>query len=119
MPGRPVRRSVLGMAKKETKTNGSAVLESKARTTVPATPTGAAPEVATVTPATGPGWSEAISGTLASSVQVVRDVLPSSRLPVYLAATALLVTGFVDAPVVLGAGLAYEALRRWEPRAAR
>ena len=107
------------MAKKESKTNGSPVLESGARPTVPATPRGAAPEVAPAGGGTGPGWADAVGGTLASSVQVVRDVLPSSRLPVYLAATALLVAGLVDPPVALGAGLAYEALRRWEPRAAR
>ena len=105
------------MAKKES-TNGSKVLEKSARPTVPATPTGAAPEVAPAARPAAPGWGDAVSGTLASSVQVVRDVLPSSRLPVYLAATALLVTGLVDPPVALGAGLAYEALRRWEPRAA-
>jgi hypothetical protein len=52
-------------------------------------------------------------------VQVVRDVLPSSRLSVYLAGTALVVAGLIDPPLALGAGLAYEALRRWEPRSAR
>ena len=104
------------MAKKSS--NGSKVLADPARPTVPATPTGAAPEVAPAAGRAAPGWGDTVGGALASSVQVVRDVLPSSRLSVYLAATALLVTGLVDPPVALGAGLAYEALRRWEPRAA-
>jgi hypothetical protein len=106
------------MAKKESK-NGAAVLESGPRPTVPATPTGGVPEVAPAAAGTAAGWTDAVGGAVASSVQVVRDVLPPSRLPVYLAATALLVAGLIDPPVALGAGLAYEALRRWEPRAAR
>jgi hypothetical protein len=107
------------MAKKDTKsTNGSPVLEGRGRPTVPATPRGAAPEVAPAAGGTGAGWSDAVGGAVASSVQVVRDVLPSSRLPVYLAGTALVVAGLIDPPLALGAGLAYEALRRWEPRAA-
>lgn len=96
-------------------------------TEVAATPTGAAPEVAPRNrPASngsgGPqpeGWADTVEGALTSSVRVVRDVLPESRVPVYLAGTALLVTGLIDPPIALGAGLAYEALRRWEPRAAR
>jgi hypothetical protein len=108
------------MAKKDTKsTNGSAVLEGRGRPTVPATPTGAAPEVAPAAGGTGAGWADAVAGTVSSSVQVVRDVLPSSRLSVYLAGTALVVAGLIDPPLALGAGLAYEALRRWEPRSAR
>jgi hypothetical protein len=112
------------MAKKKESSNGSTVLGSGVRPTVPATPTGAAPEVApaaggTAAGRTDAGWTDAVGGAVASSVQVVRNVLPPSRLPVYLAATALLVAGLIDPPVALGAGLAYEALRRWEPRAAR
>lgn len=104
------------MAKKSS--TGSKVLESPARPSVPATPTGAAPEVAPAAGARAPGWADTVGGALASSVQLVRGALPTSRLPVFLATTALVVTGLVDPPVALGAGLAYEALRRWEPRAA-
>ena len=106
------------MTKKHSATNGSAVLEDRPRPTVPATPTGAAPEVAPRGGATAPGWTDTVSGAVVSSVQVVRDVLPSSRVPVWLVGTALVVTGLIDAPVALGAGLAFEALRRWEPRGA-
>jgi hypothetical protein len=108
------------MAKKDrtTSANGSTVVEKQARPTVPATPTGGVPEVAPAVAGTDQGWADAVGGVAASSVQVVRGVLPSSRLPVYLAGTALLVAGLVDPPVALGVGLAYEALRRWEPRAA-
>lgn len=86
-----------------------------------ATPTGAAPEVAPRSAARAgrasrePEWPERVADTLAGSVQAVRDGLPSSRLPVYLGGAALLVTGLIDPPVALGVGLAYEALRRWEP----
>jgi hypothetical protein len=100
--------------------------KTKNSTEVPATPTGAAPEIAPrhrpAPNGTGgappQGWADTVEGALTSSVRVVRDVLPASRLPVYLAGTALLVTGLIDPPIALGAGLAYEALRRWEPRAA-
>jgi hypothetical protein len=95
-------------------------------TEVAPTPTGAAPEVAPRNRPTSngspdrpaEGWVGTVEGVLTSSVRVARDVLPTSRVPVYLAGAALLVTGLVDPPVALGAGLAYEALRRWEPRAA-
>ena len=61
------------------------------------------------------GWLEPVGDTLVESVQVVRGLLPTSRLPLILASTALVVTGLIDPPVALGAGLAFEALRRWEP----
>ncbi|NMO94043.1 hypothetical protein [Actinomycetospora sp. TBRC 11914] len=91
-------------------------------TEVAATPTGAAPEIALrnrPVPDGNAGWADTVEGALTASLRVVRDVLPASRIPVYLAGSALLVTGLIDPPVALGAGLAYEALRRWEPRAAR
>lgn len=92
-------------------------------TAVPATPTGAAPEVA---PRDRPvadgessgGWADTVGDALTSTVRVARDVLPASRLPVILATTALVVTGLIDAPAAVGVGLAVEALRRWEPRRA-
>ena len=89
-------------------------------TEVPATPIGAAPEVAPRPVPNGEGtagWAETVSGALISTVQVARDLLPG-RIPVFLGTTALIVTGLIDAPVALGAGLALEALRRWEPRRA-
>lgn len=43
------------------------------------------------------------------------SVLPD-RLPVYLGVAALLVLGVLDPPLALAGGLAYEALRRLNPR---
>jgi hypothetical protein len=56
-----------------------------------------------------------VSAVINGSVRTVRSVLPASRLPLYLVGAALLITGLADAPVVLGTGLAFEALRRWAP----
>ena len=67
----------------------------------------------------GAGWLEPVGDILIGSVQVLRGLLPASRVPVFLVSSALVVTGLVDPPVALGAGLAIEALRRWEPSARR
>jgi hypothetical protein len=48
-------------------------------------------------------------------VQVAQQVMPTRRLPVYLGAAALALVGIVEWPVAVGAGLAWEALRRWGP----
>jgi hypothetical protein len=96
----------------KTKTNGQKTGVSTS--TAPA-PVDAA---ATASGATRPSIGDQIGGTITSSVHVVQGVLPEHRLPVYLAGAALLVTGVLDAPALLGAGLAYEALRRWEPAGA-
>ena len=91
----------------------------------PAAPVGAAVEISrpadTVLPDPRPaasGWIEPVGETGGATVRTVRDLLPS-RLPVFLGTTALLVTGLIDPPVALGAGLAFEALRRWEPATPR
>ena len=91
----------------------------------PAAPIGAAVEISR--PADAPalhpgpassGWVEPVGETVAATVRTVRDLLPA-RLPVFLGTTALLVTGLIDPPVALGLGLAFEALRRWEPATPR
>ena len=89
----------------------------------PAAPAGAAVEISRTADTAGAqpassGWIEPVGGTLAVTVRTVRDLLPS-RLPVFLGTTALLVVGVIDAPVALGAGLAFEAFRRWEPATPR
>lgn len=91
----------------------------------PATPVGAALEISRPADgsASGPrpassGWIESAGETVAVTVRTVRDLMPS-RLPVFLATTALLVVGVIDTPVALGAGLAFEAFRRWEPATPR
>jgi len=50
----------------------------------------------------------------ATSVRVTKRLLPG-RVPAYLGAGALLVAGIVDLPALVAGGLAYEALRRWNP----
>lgn len=57
------------------------------------------------------------SGASWSVAGMVRDVLPTRRLPLVLGVGALLVVGVIDPPAALGAGLAYEALRRWSAAA--
>lgn len=52
-------------------------------------------------------------------VQVAQKVLPNHRVPVYLGAAALAMVGILEWPVALGAGIAWEALRRWGPRSDR
>lgn len=123
------RRSVEKMAKKS-KGESTAVVPHATNgvrppPATPATPVGAAVEVSrpvdTVAPEQRPassGWIEPVGETVAVTVRTVRDLLPS-RLPVFLATTALLVVGVIDAPVALGAGLAFEAFRRWEPATPR
>lgn len=84
----------------------------------PAAPVGAAIETsgpfdtAGLQPASSE-WIEPVRQTVAVTARTVRDLLPA-RLPVFLGTTALLVAGLIDAPVALGAGLAFEAFRRWE-----
>ena len=89
----------------------------KAGTADPAPVNGSTAAVpATVSPARARhGVAEQAGEVVAGSVRAARSVLPAGRLPVVLAAAALLVTGLVEPPVALGLGLAYEALRRWEP----
>jgi hypothetical protein len=55
----------------------------------------------------------------AASLRSVQMVLPTARTPVILLGAGLLVAGVVELPVVVGAGLVYEALRRWQPRPPR
>ncbi|WP_018333369.1 hypothetical protein [Actinomycetospora chiangmaiensis] len=91
--------------------------------TTPAAPVGAAVEIArpagvSVSRPASSGWIEPVGETVATTLRTVRDLLPS-RLPVFLGTTALLVAGVIDAPAALGVGLAFEALRRWEPATAR
>jgi hypothetical protein len=111
------------MAKK-LKDDPSAVVEQPPPST-PAAPVGSAVEIArpngTAPSGTGwapSGWIEPAGETVAETIRTVRGLLPS-RFPVFLATTALLVTGLIDAPMALGAGLAFEALRRWEPDTSR
>jgi hypothetical protein len=91
----------------------------------PAAPVGSAVEIARPAAPTAlgagrdpSGWIEPVGETVAVTIRTVRGLLPA-RLPVFLATSALLVTGVIDAPVALGAGLAFEALRRWEPATPR
>lgn len=58
-----------------------------------------------------------ITAGVSGAVHAVQAGLPN-RLPVYLGVAALLVVGVLEAPVALAGGLAYEALRRWEPQRA-
>jgi hypothetical protein len=76
------------------------------------------PDTSTAAGPWGAGVGEQIEHAINGSLRTVRGVLPSKRLPVALAGAALLVTGLLDPPVVLGLGLAYEALRHWEPGSA-
>jgi hypothetical protein len=122
-------RTFDAMAKKQ-KDEHTALVEPAADIAAPpstaATPVGSAVEIAPRRDAAlasnsgsaGSGWLEPVGDTLVGSVQVLRGLLPESRLPLFLASTALVVTGLIDPPVALGAGLAFEALRRWEPSAA-
>lgn len=78
----------------------------------------AEPDPQALVPATReaqPGFGEQVVGAVTGAVRTVRDVLPARRLPVYLAGAALAVTGILEAPAVIGLGLGYEALRRWDP----
>jgi hypothetical protein len=124
------RRNVEQMAKKLTD-DSTAVAKRPADSveqpppSTPAAPVGSAVEIARPNGAgatgtgRGPtGWIEPVGETVAETIRTVRGLLPS-RFPVFLATTALLVTGLIDAPVALGAGLAFEALRRWEPDTSR
>ena len=88
----------------------------EAKATVPAARPG--PTASTVVASPRPGFVDQAGEVVNESVHTVRGLLPTRRLPIYLAGAALLVTGFADAPAVLGAGLVYEALRRWEPASA-
>ncbi|WP_328307856.1 hypothetical protein [Actinomycetospora sp. NBC_00405] len=49
-----------------------------------------------------------------ASIRVTKRLLPG-RTPAYLGAGALLVAGIIEPPALLAGGLAYEALRRWNP----
>lgn len=49
-----------------------------------------------------------------TSIRVTKRLLPG-RVPAYLGAGALLVAGIIEPPALLAGGLAYEALRRWNP----
>jgi hypothetical protein len=61
------------------------------------------------------GMVEGVGEVGAATVRAVQAVLPASRTPLLLLGAGLLVVGAVELPVVVGAGLAYEALRRWQP----
>lgn len=50
----------------------------------------------------------------ATSIRTTKRLLPG-RAPAYLGAGALLVAGIIEPPALLAGGLAYEALRRWNP----
>ena len=49
-----------------------------------------------------------------ASIRVTKRLLPG-RTPAYLGAGALLVAGIIEPLALLAGGLAYEALRRWNP----
>jgi hypothetical protein len=66
-----------------------------------------------------PGVVEWVGEVGAASLRSVQMVLPTARTPVILLGAGLLVAGVVELPVVVGAGLVYEALRQWQPRAPR
>jgi hypothetical protein len=68
---------------------------------------------------TEPGLVEWAGEVGAASLRSVQMVLPTARTPVILLGAGLLVAGVVELPVVVGAGLVYEALRQWQPRAPR
>ncbi len=53
------------------------------------------------------------AGSSWSVAELVGEVLPARRLPLYLGAAALLAVGVVDPPAAIGAALGYEVLRRW------
>ena len=55
-----------------------------------------------------------VGDVAAASLRVTKRLLPG-RAPAYLGAGALLVAGIVDLPALIAGGLAYEALRRWNP----
>ena len=80
------------------------VATAPARSAVPAT--SAAPT------SVAPGASDGLASLLLAPVDVARRVLPERRLPFYLGVGALAVVGVVEWPVVLAAGMAWEALRR-------
>jgi hypothetical protein len=74
------------------------------------------PVVPPVVPPVAPvGMVEGVGEFGAATVRAVQAVLPASRTPLLLLGAGLLVVGAVELPVVVGAGLAYEALRRWQP----
>lgn len=89
-----------------------------------ASPTAPAPRTPLTRPAgagvTGPagqgdtGLLAQVGETAATAVRATRRLLPG-RVPAYLGAGALLVAGVIDPPALLAGGLAYEALRRWDP----
>lgn len=65
---------------------------------------------------TGTGVVAQVADVATASVRATRRLLPG-RVPAVLGAGALLVAGVIDFPALLAGGLAYEALRRWEPAA--
>ncbi|MEJ2869096.1 hypothetical protein WCD74_15085 [Actinomycetospora sp. OC33-EN08] len=89
----------------------------KNKKTPDTTSTELVPVASPATPAAAPQptFADQVGEVVTGSVRTVRGVLPTRRLPVYLAGAALAVTGLVEAPGLIAAGLAYEALRRWEP----
>jgi hypothetical protein len=80
----------------------------------PATVPAVVPRAAPPSPAPV-GMVEGVGEVGAATVRAVQAVLPASRTPLLLLGAGLLVVGAVELPVVVGAGLAYEALRRWQP----
>ncbi|HEY2223191.1 hypothetical protein [Actinomycetospora sp.] len=61
------------------------------------------------------GLADRVGDAVVGTVRVVHTMLPS-RFPAYLGGAALLVVGVIDTPALLAGGLAYEALRRWNPQ---
>jgi hypothetical protein len=66
---------------------------------------------------TEPGLVEWAGEVGVASLRSVQMVLPTARTPVVLLGAGLLIAGVVELPVVVGAGLVYEALRHWQPGA--
>lgn len=55
-----------------------------------------------------------VSEIATAPLRLTKRLLPG-RTPAYLGAGALLVVGVIDLPALVAGGLAYEALRRWNP----
>lgn len=109
-PAAPVDRTAAapsGRSADGSATNGARRSAAPVNATAPTMPT--APAAAAER---APGLVDELTTLAMLPVDVARRVLPERRLPFYLGVGALAVVGVVEWPVVLAAGMAWEALRR-------